>query len=364
MEDLKDIFSPAPAEVPADKYEAGSVHWQSPSNIAIIKYWGKRPVQLPQNPSLSLTLTNARTETRLSYEPKDSDGMELEFFFDGEPAPRFRERVLHYLESVKTYLPFLERFRLTVQTVNSFPHSAGIASSASAMSALALCLCSMEDKLFGSLSDDSLFDKKASFLARLGSGSAARSIFGYAALWGQASRVPESSDLFAVSLEDRLHPVFKNFHDDILIVSADEKPVSSRAGHQLMDTNPYAPARYARAKQRLDKLLDALSAGDVARFGQIAEQEALELHGLMMTSEPPYLLMQPETVAIIERLRRYREREDIPVFFTLDAGPNVHLLYPEEVIADVRGFLQEELAPYLLNNTFIPDFVGEGPEEV
>lgn len=352
--------------IPQDKLESGDVHWQSPSNIAIIKYWGKHGIQLPQNPSFSFTLQNALTETKLSYSPKDtpSAGIELDFWFEDERNEAFGAKVKKYLEQLIPTFPFLEQLALKIQSVNSFPHSAGIASSASSMSALALCLCSMEDAFFGTLGDDSAFDRKASHLARLGSGSASRSIFAGAAVWGKTDLVDGSSDEYAVSVENRLHPIFKTLHDDILIVSAEEKPVSSRAGHALMNDNPYAPTRYAQANTRLADLLQALEAGDLEKFGEITENEALTLHGLMMTSNPSYLLMEPNTIAIIQAIRQYRQDTKIPIYFTLDAGPNVHMLYPEEHISDVRGFIHGELANLLHEGVYIPDFVGEGPEEV
>ena len=352
--------------IPQDKLNAGTVHWQSPSNIAIIKYWGKHGIQLPQNPSLSFTLQNALTETKLSYTPKEtpSVGIDLDFWFEEQKNDAFGTKVKKYLEQLVPVFPFLEQLSLKIESINSFPHSAGIASSASSMSALALCLCSMEDHFFGTLGDDAIFDRKASNLARLGSGSASRSIFAGAAVWGKTNLVTGSSDEYAISVEERLHPIFKTFHDDILIVSDAEKPVSSRAGHALMNNNPYASTRYAQATQRLDTLLQALEAGDLEKFGEITENEALTLHGLMMTSNPSYLLMEPKTISIIQAIRRYREETKIPVYFTLDAGPNVHMLYPEEHIAAVRGFVHGELASMLHEGIYIPDFVGEGPEEV
>jgi len=352
--------------IPQDKLEAGTVHWQSPSNIAIIKYWGKHGIQLPQNPSLSFTLQNALTETKLSYAPKasSSSGIELDFWFEDQQNDVFGAKVAKYLEQLIPTFPFLEQLSLKIQSVNSFPHSAGIASSASSMSALALCLCSMEDHFFGTLGDDAAFDRKASNLARLGSGSASRSIYAGAAVWGKTDLVVGSSDEFAVSVEERLHPIFKTFHDDILIVSDAEKPVSSRAGHALMNDNPYASTRYAQANQRLADLLQALETGDLEKFGEITENEALTLHGLMMTSNPSYLLMEPQTISIIQAIRRYRKETNIPVYFTLDAGPNVHMLYPEEHISEVRGFVHSELANMLHEGVYIPDFVGAGPEEV
>lgn len=232
------------------------------------------------------------------------------------------------------------------------------------MSALALCLCSLEDILFGTLSDPLEFDRKASYVARLGSGSACRSIFAYAAVWGQTPFVPGASNDYAVPAEMLLHPLFKTMHDDILIVSTAEKSVSSRDGHTLMDNSPYAEARYEQAHRRLERLLGALRAGDLSTFGQIAEDEALTLHALMQASEPSYVLMHPHSLAIIEKVREYRAATGQPLYFSLDAGPNVHLLYPEDIMPEVRVFIENELQSFCEDGYVQGDWVGEGPEEV
>ncbi len=350
----------------SEAIEPGEIHWRSPSNIAIIKYWGKYGQQLPKNPSFSFTLSAAFTEMVLDFELKESDNgqIDLDFLFEQKENEPFKAKILTFLESLLPVFPFLKQLKLTIQTANSFPHSAGIASSASSMSALALCLCSLEDKLFGTLQNTSDFDKKSSFIARLGSGSACRSIFPFASIWGKTSEFADASDEFGASAESILHDDFKNFHDDILIVSAAEKPVSSRAGHALMEGNPFAEPRYLQARQRLRDLIPALKSGDVEKFGQICENEALTLHALMMSSQPSYLLMQPNSLKIIEKVRAWRTETKLPLFFTLDAGPNVHLLYPEEIISDVRGFIESDLRGFCENGAVLQDWVGEGPEEI
>ncbi|MFN4081155.1 MAG: diphosphomevalonate/mevalonate 3,5-bisphosphate decarboxylase family protein [Saprospiraceae bacterium] len=346
--------------------ESGQIVWRSPSNIAIVKYWGKYDVQRPQNPSISLTLSSSVTDMALAYAWKDApaDDISLDFLFHEEPNEAFAEKIRAYLRSLDSIFPFLRQLALRIRSGNSFPHSAGIASSASAMSALALCLCTLEDKLFGTLSDQSDFERKSSYLARLASGSACRSIFGYAALWGKLDSVQGSSDEYALGLGDQLHETFKDFHDDILIVSAEEKAVSSRAGHALMEGNPYAAARYAQARARALSLVDILRVGDLAAFGQIAEDEALALHALMMCSNPSYTLMRPNSLAIIERVRAFRRDTGHPVYFTLDAGPNVHLLYPGEIVHVVREWIARDLAEFCEEGYVQQDWVGEGPEEM
>ncbi|MEM8525420.1 MAG: diphosphomevalonate decarboxylase [Bacteroidota bacterium] len=349
------------------KVEADKVAWRSPSNLALIKYWGKHGVQLPRNPSISITLENAFTETLVEYAPKSTTSMDeeiaLEFLFAGEPNEEFGNKVQQFLKSITPIFPFLKQLELKIHSDNSFPHSSGIASSASSMSALALCLCTLEDNLFGTLSEDDAFVQKASYIARLGSGSACRSIFSPMAIWGQTSGIESSSDEYAIPFE-QTHEAFKGFHDDILIVSSGEKSVSSRAGHALMEDNAYAEPRYQQARHRMQRLLEALKDGDLNTFGQIAENEALTLHALMMTSHPSYILMQPNSLEIINKIRAFRADTNHPVFFSLDAGPNVHLLYPENIIHEVRPFVDQELAPLCEEGTYLPDWIGEGPEEL
>lgn len=343
----------------------GSIGWRSPSNLAIIKYWGKYGIQLPKNPSISFTLKNAYTETWLEYKAKTGNynQIDLNFLFQNQPNEAFRTKVLGFLNSIVEVFPFLKQLEWTIQTRNSFPHSAGIASSASAMSALALCLCSVEKQFFGTLHSQEEFYQKASYIARLGSGSACRSVYPKLAVWGETGAIPEASNLYAIPYTSS-HHVFHSFHDDILLISRKEKSVSSRAGHGLMDGNIYADNRYIQAKQRMTEINGILQRGDIDAFGRIAESEAMTLHALMMASNPPYILIQPNTITAIEKVQDFRNTQKIPLYFSLDAGPNLHLLYPDSEKESIKKFIREELAPLCENNQWIEDEAGEGPEQL
>lgn len=349
--------------------EFKKVSWRSPSNIALVKYWGKHGQQLPSNPSVSFTLDKCYSETSLSIgekEDKKNKGLELKFYFDNKENIAFRIKILNYFESISADFPFLQRYALTIHSTNSFPHSSGIASSASAMSALALCLCDMDKQLKkGNLkADKNRFLKKASTFARLGSGSAARSVYPLAAVWGITDGVKSSSDEYAIPFGDELHRTFRKYQDAILISSSAEKKVSSRVGHALMKTNPFAKARYKQARQNMVNLIAALRNGDLEKFGAITEEEALTLHALMMCSKPGYLLMNPATIAMINRIRSFRESSKLPLYFTLDAGPNVHLLYPENIRSKVIPFIQSELSEFCENGRIIWDQTGKGPAPI
>ena len=345
---------------------SSKTQWISPSNLALIKYWGKYGRQLPRNPSISFTLDTAATTTTLSYRTKEKSSEEilLDFKFGGSSNEAFRAKLIKFLNSIADVFPFLTQLEFFVESSNSFPHSAGIASSASSMSALALCLCTVEKEIFGTLTSKEAFYQKASYVARLGSGSACRSVYDTMAVWGSTPEVVGSSDLYAVPFGDQLHEIYRDFHDDILIVSKGEKSVSSSAGHGLMEGNIFAKNRYAQANTRFADLQIALKNGDLEAFGNITENEALTLHALMMTSEPSYILMRPNTLAQIELLREFREETKLPVYFSLDAGPNLHLLYPDNIAKPVQDFIQSALLPLCEKGEIIKDRAGKGPQEV
>ena len=339
----------------------GKVGWASPSNIALVKYWGKKGKQIPQNPSISFTLSECCTETFVEFEKADRFG--FSFFFDGKEKPDFGAKIEKFLLDNQEFFPFINQLHLKVESRNSFPHSSGIASSASSMSAFVMCLLDIESKLVGpSTSSGTL--TKASYFSRLASGSAARSVFPKMALWGKTDCYKGSSDEFAVSLENDIHPIFKTYRDAILIVSGETKSVSSRAGHALMEGNPYAPARYVQANENIKDLLAALKSGDLDTFINITESEALQLHALMMCSNPSFILMKPNTLRIIEIIRQFRDETKTPLCFTLDAGPNVHLLYPDSEAAKVEHFIQDVLTNYYDQGRWIADRVGDGPKKL
>ena len=343
---------------------SGRIGWRSPSNIALVKYWGKKPVQLPQNPSMSITLKNAYTETVAEYMPADERGMDVVFYFHGERNEQFEKKTKNFFESMQATFPFIGQLRLVIRSKNTFPHSAGIASSASGMSALALILCDLERKYFDTFPNEEEFFRKASYIARLGSGSASRSVYGGVSVWGETEGLPGTSDLYAFPVREDIHPDFLNYRDTILLVDKGQKKVSSRAGHELMNGHPFARQRFDQARKNLEILLNALKQGDLETFIRIIELEALTLHAMMMTSDPYYLLMKPGTLNIIERIFDFRENENIPVSFTLDAGPNVHLLYPVTYRDKVMPFIENELRTFLTDAGYIDDEVGRGPEKI
>lgn len=332
---------------------------RSPSNIAIVKYWGKHGNQLPNNPSISFTLTNCFTETKITYNDaemqrcRDAESwVDFDFYFEGKESQAFKDKIEKFILKNEQYFTFLKGLHFKIESYNSFPHSSGIASSASSMSALVMCLLGIKYK------DSEIDMQEASFLSRLASGSASRSVYPTMTLWGKTPALSNSSDEYAVPIGDMINPIFKSYHDTILIVSSKEKSVSSRAGHSLMNNHPMAESRYATARKNTEDLLTILKQGDLEGFIKIAEAEANQLHDLMTTSTPAYTLKEPNTVNIINKILEFREDTSLPICYTLDAGPNVHLLYPDFCKDKVHVFIEDVLKDYCHNNKYINDRVS------
>lgn len=353
--------------------ESGSVKWESPSNIALVKYWGKKEHQIPENPSISFTLSNCKTITEVTFTKKESNDFSFDVVFEGENNEAFKPKIQTFFERIEIYMPFLRDYHFKIETSNTFPHSSGIASSASGMSALALCLMSIEKELLSdvisterSMSDEKshiYFKNKASFLARLGSGSACRSIEGELVVWGK-NEATESSDLFGVKFEGGIHSNFQNYQDAILLVDKGEKQVSSTVGHKLMFGHPFAEKRFTQAHENLTELKDILISGNQKRFIEIVESEALTLHAMMMTSMPYFILMKPNTLEIINKIWQFREQTGSNICFTLDAGANVHVLFPQVEKEKVYDFIKSELVAYCQNGHYICDTVGKGAKKL
>jgi diphosphomevalonate decarboxylase len=207
----------------------------------------------------------------------------------------------------------------------------------------------MEAKLYGKELDLS----KVSFYSRLCSGSAARSLFAPFSHWGE-SFLEKSSDLQAEKVNYDI-----KLCDSILIVSSSEKDVSSSLGHKLMDSNPYREARYKQARLNLEIVHNALVEKDYDRFGEVLEQEAMELHALMMCSKPSFILLEKNSFIIINKVKEFRSRTKMPLYFTIDAGPNIHLIYPDFIKDTVHDFIDNDLEGLSLK--VIHDESGDGP---
>ena len=342
-----------------------SFTWKTPSNIALVKYWGKTEPQIPKNASISFTLTNSHSITTIDFTPKSKTGnnnkeIQFDLFFEGKKKEDFKPKITKFFQRIKEYCPYLLVYDMVIHSENSFPHSSGIASSASGMSAIAMCLMSLEKSLSAVELTDDFIRKKASFLARLGSGSASRSIEGPLVVWGQHPNINGSSDLYGVPFPYEVHEVFKNYHDAILLVDKGEKQVSSSIGHDLMHNHPFASQRFDQANDNLATISEILQNGEIDSFINLVESEALSLHAMMLTSNPYFILMKPNTLEIINSIWRYRSNTGSKVCFTLDAGANVHVLYPANESKNILQFIDNELSKFCQKNHYICDIVGLG----
>ena len=283
------------------------------ANIAIVKFWGvlDADLNLPLNDSLSLTLDQADTVVTVEFSPHVAeDRVEL----DGLPAPDLaRQRVVRHLDRLRALAH--EGAPARVAARSTFPAATGLASSASLFAGLTVAgLAAL------GISTDR---RTASTIARLGSGSAARSLPGGWAYWQAAAR-HEDSYAFQFRPAD-----WWPLRDVLVIVSEEPKESPSLAGHLAAPSSPCHAGRLGAVGEHLALARTALEMRDLALLGRVAEEEALLLHAVAMTARPPALYWHPATVEVLRQVRRWRE-EGRPVYYTLDAGPNVHLLTDAE----------------------------------
>ncbi len=311
----------------------GIVKWSSPSNIALVKYWGKKNNQIPQNPSISFTLSKSLTTTSIEFKPKKNKANSVIFEFDGIKDHEFGQKIKLFIRSIEKYFNFLKNHDINIKSENNFPHSSGIASSASSMSALASCLVDIE-KINSNEKDDSYYLKKKSFIARLGSGSASRSIEGPITLWGESKSFPGSSDLYAINISQDVNQIFQDYQNSILIIDPEVKKISSSIGHKLMNENPFSKIRFSEAKNNIAKLKNVLKSG------------------------------KPNTLEVIQRILEYRRETKKPVCFTLDAGSNVHILYPDKIKHEIQKFINDELLKFCKSKMCIYDSLGNGSVKI
>jgi diphosphomevalonate decarboxylase len=285
----------------------------APSNIALCKYWGKRAaaLNLPVNSSLSISLGHlgTRTEIRLA----DADNVMLNDTPVNADDP-FARRAFRFLD---LFRPFLGNARFGVHTENNIPTAAGLASSASGFAALVLAL----DELAGW----GLGHRQLSMLARLGSGSAARSIYEGFVQWNAGSSA-DGMDSFAERIENE----WPEFRIGILELSDVPKPVGSRDGmNRTVETSGLYQSWPHQAAEDLQAIRTAIDVHDFTMLGKTAERNALSMHATMMSAWPPLIYLQPETIGQIHKVHRVRAA-GLEVYLTIDAGPNIKLLFLEE----------------------------------
>ena len=288
----------------------------APANIALCKYWGKRDAELnlPVNSSLSISLGKLGTHTVVKF-TKTADKV----FLNGKTAPKdFSARVSTYLNLFRKEGQFFE-----VRTKNNIPTAAGLASSASGFAALVKSL----DQLFGW----GFNSRELSMLARLGSGSASRSLYDGFAVWHAGARA-DGMDSYAEELSND----WKNLRVGILEVSKDRKKTGSTDGmNRTRETSELYESWPAQAECDFDELRTAIAAQDFPMLGKTAENNALAMHATMLAAWPPLCYWKPQSVALMQKVWQARE-DGLEIYFTMDAGPNLKLLFLEKDARAVR----------------------------
>jgi diphosphomevalonate decarboxylase len=231
------------------------------------------------------------------------------------------------------------------------------------MSALSSCLVDFE-YLNSNKKSSLYYINKKSFIARLGSGSASRSIEGPISLWGISDSYKGSSDLYAINISEEVNKIFHNYQNTILIIDPGVKKISSSIGHKLMNENPFSKTRFDIATRNISLLKDVFKSGNLDEFINLTESEALMIHSLMLSSNPYFILMKPNTLEVINRVLEYRRETKLPLCFTLDAGSNVHLLYPFSIKQSIQKFIEDDLSLFCKSNKYIHDCLGKGSEKL
>lgn len=312
----------------------------STPNIALIKYWGNRnnDLRLPAADSLSMTLDRPTVEIKIqpsetfvlrSFQPDGSEKILKEK--DVNRQRNTIDLMRTYLETLGATDALPEELAITIRS--HIPPSVGLASSAAVFSCLARAIAGfIEDEI-------KLTDEQVSVLARLGSGSAARSIFGgYSTL--DAGTGDDIGSSFSYQIADENHWLL---HDIIVIPSMEEKKIGSTEGHALAQTSPFFKKRIEKIMgSRQHECIDAILKRDFEKLQNVAEEDALDMHAVMESSTPPLRYLNEETHRIIREVTTLREQEHLPMLYTMDAGPTVHLICEESARDAVSSFARHQ----------------------
>ncbi|MBJ92884.1 MAG: diphosphomevalonate decarboxylase [Rickettsiales bacterium] len=297
------------------------------SNIAFIKYWGKLDYDhnVPLNDSISMNLSAAVTTTTVEW---DSALSQDEIYLEGERVLDQRAvRISRYLDRIRSDW---YRMGARVASVNSFPAGTGIASSASGFAALATAA-------IGAFGEGHPEEQEMTRWARRGSGSACRSIQAGFVEW-----VAGKDDASSFS-QQFCPPEHWDLTDLVVLVSRSPKAISSSEGHRIAVGHPFMEKRQQLLPARILALKGALAQRDFVTFGELVEHEAMEMHAIMISGQPSALYLQPGTVALMHAVRSWREHDGLPVYFTLDAGPNMHVLCESRHAPEVRARIEATL---------------------
>lgn len=306
---------------------------QAPSNIALIKYMGKKDAEnnIPINPSLSYTLNNLLSSVMLECHPGKKDFWEplnIPEALKLDLSNEAQERFLRHLARIKAQVNYTGAF--IVRSNNNFPHSSGLASSASSFAALTKCACLALSEL--TQTPIASIETQAQ-LSRAGSGSSCRSFFSPWALW-------EDENVKTIDL-----PYNQLIHQ-VIVISHAEKKVSSSEAHQRIRTSKLYATRSQRAEQNLKTLLDNFNSHDWTSAYQVCWREFQDLHALFSSCSSPFSYINDRSQAVLGHLQELWERGGDGPLVTMDAGPNIHILYRPDQTEMALKFKRD----YLINN--------------
>lgn len=307
----------------------------APSNIAFIKYWGKKDevLKLPENGSFSMCLSNLLTTTTVEFSLKYKKD---EFLLKGSTLYKAKssQRVINHLDLVRKMAGI--NLKAKVVSQNNFPSGTGLSSSASGFAALTLAATKAAVL--------NLSEKDLSILARQGSGSACRSIPDGFVEWldGNTSETSYGISLFP--------PNYWDIADVVVIVGDDKKDVSSTAGQKLVGSSHFFQTRLQNIKTKLKLAKKLLKEKNFSLFGALLEAEALELHAIMLTSQPSLIYWTQGTLRIMKLVKKWRS-DGLEVYFTINTGQDIHLICEQKNIGKIREKLKEinEVKDIILN---------------
>ncbi len=306
----------------------------APSNIAFIKYWGKKNevLRLPENGSISMNLSNLLTTTTVEFSPSYKEDS---ITINGVQEANEGSRAIKHLDRIRESAKITDKAK--VVTENNFPTGTGLSSSASGFAALTVAAASAAGL--------NLSQKELSILARQGSGSACRSIPNGFVEWldGDTS---ETSYAVSIFPED-----YWDIVDIVAVVSKNKKEVSTTEGQKLVNSSPFFPVRLANIKNKIELIKKYLSEKDFTAFGELLESEALELHAIMLTSRPSLIYLLPGSLKIMHAVKKWRA-DGLEVYFTVNTGQDIHLICrkkdAETVVKKLNGI--EEVSKTIIND--------------
>ena len=278
----------------------------APSNIAFIKYWGKKDedLKIPENGSISMNLSNLLTTTTVEFDPKYEKDL---ITVNSKSNDQEESRIIKHLDFIRKKANIF--LKAKVVSNNNFPDGTGLSSSASGFAALTLAAT----KATGL----NLSEKELSILARQGSGSACRSIpDGFVEWVGEGAKSLYPPDYWGII-------------DVVAIISQDKKETSSTDGQKIASSSPFFQIRFNNINEKILRLKKALEVKNFTEFGRIIENEALELHAIMLTSTPSLIYWQPETIKLMKLVKKWKS-EGLEVFFTVNTGQDIHLIIEEK----------------------------------